>query len=151
MPPPNLLQVRSRYGISSFTGEYRWLSNFWECYPIVYEDLTFETIENAYQASKTFPRLRSDFIDISPGAAKKLGKKVPLRPAFSANKLSIMRFLCEQKFGREPLRTCLMETAPKMITEGNIWGDVYWGMCNGRGQNHLGRIIMDIREKLLAE
>jgi len=31
------------------------------------------------------------------------------------------------------------------LVEGNDWGDTYWGQCKGRGQNHLGKLIMRIR------
>lgn len=32
------------------------------------------------------------------------------------------------------------------IIEVNNWGDTYWGVCNGIGDNHLGKILMKIRD-----
>jgi predicted NAD-dependent protein-ADP-ribosyltransferase YbiA (DUF1768 family) len=29
--------------------------------------------------------------------------------------------------------------------EGNSWGDTYWGVCKGKGQNKLGHILMQVR------
>lgn len=31
------------------------------------------------------------------------------------------------------------------------WGDYFWGSVNGHGENHLGKILMDIRAKLQFE
>ena len=41
----------------------------------------------------------------------------------------------------------------KELIEGNNWHDVFWGKCscprcNGGGQNHLGKILMKVREEL---
>lgn len=33
-----------------------------------------------------------------------------------------------------------------MIYEGNDWHDVYWGVCNGVGENMLGKMLMKIRQ-----
>ena len=35
------------------------------------------------------------------------------------------------------------------IVEGNTWGDVFWGVCNGIGENHLGNILMDVRDEII--
>jgi predicted NAD-dependent protein-ADP-ribosyltransferase YbiA (DUF1768 family) len=37
--------------------------------------------------------------------------------------------------------------------EGNSWGDSFWGVSldTGMGTNHLGRILMDIRDQLYKE
>jgi predicted NAD-dependent protein-ADP-ribosyltransferase YbiA (DUF1768 family) len=34
------------------------------------------------------------------------------------------------------------------LIEGNWWGDTYWGVCNGVGENHLGKLLMKIRDYL---
>ena len=31
------------------------------------------------------------------------------------------------------------------------WGDRFWGVCSGRGQNMLGRILMEIRKDLRVD
>ena len=33
------------------------------------------------------------------------------------------------------------------IVEDNDWGDRFWGICNCEGQNNLGKILMEIRDK----
>ena len=32
--------------------------------------------------------------------------------------------------------------------EGNTWNDTFWGVCNGQGQNWLGKILMLVRSEL---
>ncbi len=36
------------------------------------------------------------------------------------------------------------------VVEGNHWGDTCWGVDNrtGQGENHLGKILMQVREEL---
>ena len=40
------------------------------------------------------------------------------------------------------------DTNNEELIEGNTWNDTYWGVCNGRGQNHLGKILMKVRSLL---
>jgi predicted NAD-dependent protein-ADP-ribosyltransferase YbiA (DUF1768 family) len=35
------------------------------------------------------------------------------------------------------------------LIEENTWGDTFWGICKGQGENHLGRLLMQIRDELL--
>ena len=32
------------------------------------------------------------------------------------------------------------------IVEENTWGDTFWGVCKGVGENHLGKLLMEIRD-----
>jgi predicted NAD-dependent protein-ADP-ribosyltransferase YbiA (DUF1768 family) len=62
-----------------------------------------------------------------------------------------MRQLLEQKFAPgKTLTRRLIETYPDKLIEGNHWGDVFWGVCNGRGENHLGKLLMEIRRKRMG-
>lgn len=36
------------------------------------------------------------------------------------------------------------------LVEGNNWNDTYWGVCKGVGENHLGKILIRIRDGLDA-
>lgn len=45
----------------------------------------------------------------------------------------------------------LLSTGSEQIEEGNDWDDDFWGITpigSGNGQNHLGRIYMELRESL---
>jgi hypothetical protein len=46
------------------------------------------------------------------------------------------------------LKQLLLATGDKELIEGNTWGDTFWGVCNGIGQNHLGKILMAKRTEL---
>lgn len=135
--------------ISSFTGEYRWLSNFWSA-SVVYDGAIYPTVEHAYQAAKTFDQLQRESIRraTSPGIAKRAGRRVDIRDDWEAAKLGIMQELVRQKFMVPDLRTKLLNTGDAPLIEGNYWGDTFWGVCRGKGHNHLGRILMSVRAAL---
>jgi predicted NAD-dependent protein-ADP-ribosyltransferase YbiA (DUF1768 family) len=60
-----------------------------------------------------------------------------------------MSDLVEQKFKlNSKLRAQLLATGNEWLEETNTWGDTFWGVCNGVGQNWLGAILMSVREKL---
>jgi predicted NAD-dependent protein-ADP-ribosyltransferase YbiA (DUF1768 family) len=55
------------------------------------------------------------------------------------------------KFQDADLRRQLFATGDQELREGNHWGDTFWGVCNGRGDNHLGKILMQVRQEIQAE
>lgn len=136
--------------ITSFTGDYAWLSNFFGA-AVEFEGVTYPTVEHAYQAAKTLdPRQRASLLRLAtPGQAKRAGLKVTLRPGWDGMKLEVMRALLHAKFTRHPdLRDRLLATGQAHLEEGNDWGDTYWGTVGGRGQNQLGRLLMRVRREL---
>lgn len=134
--------------IKEFQGEFRWLSNFWPT-QVIWEGLVFPTTENAYQASKCNSLATMKlFTDCTPGKAKALAKQIKIRDNFHSEKLDIMWELNWQKYQYPELKRKLLATGTCEIIEGNTWGDTFWGICDGKGENHLGKILMDIRELL---
>jgi ribA/ribD-fused uncharacterized protein len=139
----------SDFLIDSFSGQYRFLSNFWYV-EVEFEGITYPTTEHAYQAAKNLDedyRLEIKYCG-KPTIAKMLGKNVVLRDDWEDVKVSIMRDLLRQKFRRPDLAAALLETGDAGLVEGNYWGDVFWGVCKGKGHNWLGRLLMEIREEL---
>lgn len=138
--------------IDSFTGRYDFLSNF---YPIEIIDggIIYPTVEHAYQANKTDDKALRIYISklSTPALAKKCGKSIPKRFGFDYGKKTIMELLCIGKFKGTWLTKHLLATGEEELVEGNNWGDTYWGVCNGVGENHLGKILMKIREELKNE
>lgn len=135
--------------IKEFQGEYRFLSNFWPA-EVQYQGLIFPTVEHAYQAAKTenwAHRYEIQFMD-KPGDAKKFGKKVEIREDWNSIKFHIMKELVEEKFRKPWLQKLLLATGTEELQEGNSWGDTYWGVCWGIGQNKLGQILMQVREEI---
>jgi hypothetical protein len=138
--------------VEEFNGEYRFLSNFWPA-PLEYEGLTYPSSEAAYQAAKTLdPALRLPFTTMTPGKAKRSGKNLLLREDWKEVNLQIMADILEIKFHTYPeLMEQLCDTYPGILVEGNTWGDTFWGVCKGEGENHLGRILMALRDRTIKE
>jgi ribA/ribD-fused uncharacterized protein len=135
--------------IESFEGEYAFLSNFWPS-PIDVDRTTYPTVEHAYQAAKADNRPERERIAAlpTPGAAKRAGRKVTLRPDWEEIKLDLMEDLVRRKFADPVLAERLLATGDEELVEGNTWNDRFWGVCRGEGRNELGRILMRVREEL---
>lgn len=137
--------------ITKFSGEYRWLSNFYPC-NIYVDTVLYPSVEHAYQAAKTIHAEEKEVIRSSPtaGIAKKLGKHVTIRDDWEEIKIPTMANLLWQKFmSSTELANKLKETSGRQLVEGNTWGDTFWGVCRGTGSNHLGELLMSIRKVLL--
>lgn len=137
--------------IDAFRGHYRFLSNYFSA-SVTYDGLLFPTVEHAYQATKTLdPEERERIRSYEkPGQAKRRGKKVVLRPDWEAVKFPLMEDLVSQKFTKNGhLGNALLATGDRPLIEGNTWGDRIWGVDEqGVGENHLGRILMKVRDEL---
>jgi ribA/ribD-fused uncharacterized protein len=133
--------------IDRFRWQYGFLSNFHPC-KVEYGMHKFDTVEAAYQASKSFDLQEQRQIReaASPFAAKRLGQNVALRPDWEKVKREIMAELLFQKFILNwEFRDKLLATGERQLIEGNTHGDKYWGVCGGVGENHLGKMLMAMR------
>lgn len=138
--------------ISGFRGNYAFLSNFYPA-PVSYMGQLYANSEAAFQAQKTLSTKEQQrfcmFRMHNPHEAKKLGRKLGLRPGWDKVKFFCMYEICMCKFMQNPnLREALLATGSSELKEENTWGDTFWGTVNGFGENQLGKILMDIREKL---
>ncbi len=136
--------------IYEFRGETRWLSNF-EYAHVVYDGIVYPTSEHAYQAAKSLSLSTRMAIARmpKPGDAKRAGGALSLRPDWEQIKLAVMWAVNLDKFTRNMnLGKRLIETTGRPLIEGNDWGDTFWGVCNGEGQNHLGQTLMAVRDLL---
>lgn len=139
--------------IKEFRGDYRFLSNF---YPVTisYDGLYYPSVEHAFQAAKT--NSVEDKLKIcnaeSPGIAKRMGRMVELRPDWEQVKIPIMTELVRIKFRNPGLRAMLIRTGLNELCEGNWWHDEFWGVdcVTGNGQNHLGKILMMVRDEIMG-
>lgn len=134
--------------IDKFFGEHRFLSNFWPA-EVTLDGETFPSVEHAYQAAKFLvPATRQYFMFCSAGEAKKKAKRLPfLREDWEDVKVGIMKALVQEKFTHPHLREWLLNTGDQELVEGNTWGDTFWGICKGKGENRLGKILMEVREE----
>ena len=136
--------------IKEFQGEYRFLSNFWPV-PIKYQGLVYPSVEHAYQAAKCANQEdRQIILAMTPGKAKRCGRTVAMIENWDRKKLAVMFYLVLQKF-QGSLRLDLIRTGTQELIEGNYWGDTYWGVCSGKGFNHLGQILMVVRDLVKSD
>lgn len=135
--------------ITRFRNGYHFLSNFYQVM-VVFEGNAYPSVEHAYQAAKCADiGQRFLFFSGSSAQAKQHGRKVKLRPDWERFKLSVMELLLRLKFTPDTqLAFWLLKTGNAELIEGNQWGDTFWGVCGGQGQNHLGKLLMKIRAEL---
>lgn len=136
--------------ISIFRYEYFFLSNFFPCV-VEYDGLAYSSSEAAFQAQKsTDPEVKQQFVGKTPGAAKFLGKRIKLREDWEDVKLGIMEEIVRAKFTQNDfLKDKLIATGDRKLIETNKWNDKFWGVSRvtGEGENHLGKILMKIRNE----
>jgi ribA/ribD-fused uncharacterized protein len=140
--------------IRGFFGPYRFLSNFYILDSgVTFEDLVYPSTEHAYQAAKWPKNKRTQFLDVTAAKSKHLGKEAPNFNAkkWNKNKVELMRALVFQKFERNlVLRKKLLAMEGYVLDERNSWSDTFWGTDeNGNGENHLGLILMSVRDKFI--
>ncbi len=139
--------------IIEFSGKYRFLSNFYIVKGgVYYEGRHYKSSEHAYQAAKTLNiKVRREIANAStPGRAKRLGRRILLRDGwYEEIRRQAMYDIVRIKFKNEGLRHGLLLTGDAHLEEGNTWGDVYWGTENGHGENHLGKILMQVRKEII--
>jgi len=155
--------------IDRFNGENAFLSNFLTC-SIVFdpdtkevsdflskfnikhpEKFTYVNAEQLFQALKTDVKSERAGIQQVQSApfAKRRGKEVTLRSNWNEIRVEVMKFVVWLKFSQNPdLAKQLLDTKDEELIEGNTWNDTFWGVCRGRGSNHLGKILMYVRSVL---
>lgn len=135
--------------INSFDKEYYFLSNF---YPskITFEGIEYKTVEHAFQAAKSLDNFERYTIAMmpTPGRAKQMGRSINLRADWEEVKESVMETCLREKFAIPEFREKLLATGDEELIEGNTWNDRFWGVCNGEGENKLGKLLMKIRKEL---
>lgn len=136
---------------SGFSGKFYFLSNFYPCKIIDLDfgrDIEYPSVEHAYQAHKTFKRdKRYSMSKIrTASAAKRAGRKLVIRSDWEESKIEIMTLLLCQKFSDPVMNEMLLSTGNLELVETNWWGDTFWGVYGGKGNNMLGKILMEIRK-----
>lgn len=151
--------------INKFEGRYRFLSNFYPC-EIEHQGIKYPSTEHFYVAMKandeqlingkyyTLGDFREMISNVpTAGQVKRIGSLAKLRSDWENQKLRVMNWSVRQKFKDPALKEMLISTGKEDLVEGNNWHDVYWGICScpkcdGKGQNNLGKILMEIREEI---
>lgn len=143
--------------ILKFEGQFAFLSNFYESEMEIDQGPTkppviVPTLEHAFQALKARTKEERDWVlaSLTPGVAKRRGQKVYAWDNWGEMKDDIMLELLRIKFFfNEEMKEKLLATGNARLVEGNTWGDRYWGVCRGEGENMLGMLLMQVRNELL--
>ena len=144
-----------------FRGKYYWASNF-AFSPIKYKigndekETIFPTAEHLYQALKYIdkPEVMRIISNLqSPVDAKRIGKEIPANSEYLKEdyRLSTMKTVMDLKYKIPLFRAYLLSTKDQEIIHDVYHNDTFFGKANGNGLNHLGIILMEIREKLKQE
>jgi ribA/ribD-fused uncharacterized protein len=142
----NFYQVTDDYGAFSNFARYR----------VFVGGKTWPTSEHYFQAQKYAGTPREEEVRRAktPREAAELGRsrRHPLRKDWESVKDDVMREAVLAKFTQHAeLRELLLSTGDATLVE-HTEKDSYWGDGgDGSGKNMLGRILMEVREKLRQE
>lgn len=136
------------------TDPYGCFSNF-SLHSVYLQGHHWPTSEHFYQAQK-YQGMDPDLCDRirqapTPEEAAALGRSslAPLRPDWEQVKQQIMYKAVREKFSNHAdIRAILLATGEERIVEDSPKDD-YWGCgLDGKGQNYLGKILMQVRQEL---
>lgn len=149
-----------------FTSNKHPFSNF---YPASYNlyDIVFPTSEHGFMWEKAYRY--GNYQDAqkilnakTPMAAKKIGRRTNIDVEdWKNHRYEIMKKHVEQKFAQnDDIADRLVETQGQEIMEASPWDNVwgigisqkqYWSGTPPRGQNLLGKILMELRDEMIVD
>lgn len=136
--------------VNRFRDDYAFLSNRFPC-RFVWHGLTLFSAEAAFQASKCADESdRRFFAGCSADKAVMKGNSLTPYHGWEAERLSIMESILMAKFSQDALlMKKLADTGNRLLINGNNKKDTFWGvdLYSWRGENHLGKLLMRIRDK----
>lgn len=139
--------------INRFKGEFVFLSNRFPC-RVLWEGLEYRSAEAAFQASKCQDEMeRRVYAGCSTDKAILKGKDQIPYQGWEDDQLGIMESILRAKFELNPsLMQKLADTENCVFLNGNNKQETFWGidLYSWIGENHLGRIIMSIRDKEIS-
>ena len=154
-------------GIYGFQGDYHFLSNMYRSPGCTIDSIPVPTNEHRYQAFKAMNAEGRNFVlykdltspsDLSlfdpakftsAHEAKRRGRIIPSDKLWwEENKIYIMLEGLKEKFSTPKLAEKLRATGDLYLEETNWWGDHFWGVCDGKGKNVLGLLLMQVRKEL---
>jgi len=139
--------------------EHKFLSNFYLC-EVEFVGIIYPSVEHAYMSAKSNEEVEIDGVKynwkkycalptVSPGKIKSESRFVTLVDNWDYLRMHIMHVCLLNKFSKPDMRARLLATGDQNIQEGNWHGDRFWGVDLREnpnvGENHLGRLLMEIR------
>jgi len=147
--PSEGTEVNNVVDVKEFRGKYAFLSNMYKC-QVKVDGIVYQSAEAAYQAQKTTDiDIRHEFSKLGPVEAKEKGRHIQALQSF--NRIDAMGKVLIAKFSQNKDLLDELLKINGVIVEGNTWNDTYWGVCNGKGENMLGKMLSRIRDNVLAK
>lgn len=134
------------------TAVFGCFSNF-SAHPVQVDGVVWPTTEHFFQGMKPpqgHEEVREEVRSCkTPGKAKHLGRRVPLRDDWDTYRLEVMLTALRAKFSQHPsIGETLLLTGDRELVEDNK-SDAFWGCgANGKGKNMLGKLLMQVREEM---
>ena len=162
-------QVQGNQAITNFALEHnQFLANRYpEIIIFEYDGIRYRNFETAYQSQKmekdsdrvkAATLLPDDAKLYARGRMQRKNWETPLAPnARRPSQLCeclkdvVMYDLLWIKFHNPTMRDLLVATGDAVINKENNEGEIYWGTCKGIGKGKIGKMLMEIRERLIAE
>lgn len=150
----------SKY-IGSFSGDLEFLSNMYKI-PIYFNESKYDNFqpdfkvypssENLYQALKCkYIKDRELFQNVDPYKSKRIGRSIEIRSDWDNVRLEAMKLAIDLKFKNIELAEKLIDLPDDKIIEFNNWGDRFFGICNGEGLDHLGKILRAKKQQIIKD
>ena len=150
----------SKY-VGSFSGDLEFLSNMYKI-PVYFNESKYDNFqpdfkvypssENLYQALKCrYVRDRELFQNVDPYKSKRIGRTIEIRSDWDAVRLEAMQVAIDLKFKNIELAERLITLPDDKIVEFNNWGDRFFGICNGEGLDHLGKILRAKKQQIIKD
>lgn len=137
------------------TGKYGFLSNLYPCEVVI--ERRFSSAEHAYQYAKPMEQKVRDWIAIAPypRLAAQIAHNLSsydILANWNDIKVARMRLVLRTKFDQHyGLRLRLLDLSDAVLMEASKT-DAFWGIGkNGKGQNTLGMLLMELRDELKKE
>ncbi|MBS7540341.1 NADAR family protein [Ancylobacter lacus] len=127
--------------------------------PLRFEGVTYATPEHAFQVYRAREAEMKAWLAAAPtpelsAAAGDALTAEQTTPGWETGQLSVMARILRAKFADEPFRSLLLSTGTATLVE---WSPEdspvarFWGLFEGAGDNHLGRLLMALRAQLAGE
>jgi ribA/ribD-fused uncharacterized protein len=136
-----------------YGGEFGYCFSNFAAFSVVWRGRTWQTSEHAFQASCFDDKriIEEIFSASSAHDALKLAIKYidQARPTWKDDRLVKMKEICKAKLDQHPyIQKALNQTGDLLLVEDSP-KDEYWGRgANWQGENHLGRVWMELREEV---
>jgi ribA/ribD-fused uncharacterized protein len=145
--------------IDRFEGKYAFLDNGYN-ERVRWQGTLYRTAEHAFQSAKFIHNAYKSEINRAPTAeqarhiAKRHTSKDTVRPDLEQHQYSLMLSILRAKFSDKTMRRLLLGTGSQQLVWVNKHSDEHWGCVEDltefsgyRGQNHLGRLLMQVRDE----